>query len=318
MQEWEDVIDDLVLNTLGIFNDGHVSVERDKVSQIFRLATFDHVGTTDITFARRVELEPFAVAEVDRVILDGLAVVIVTIFAAHSVAHNVVGTIEVVHFTKHTLERPEALCAFELLADVGNKVVADNEDTLLDILNRAIRVLQTLTRGGDVAVTNGNVEFDVAVRQETFDHRFVGIVLVKFESVRANTISDIAHDGKSLTTIRVAICFEQTPIATAINGIASLVVEVSSTTHNRFDLEVMEQTASSIDESFAVGRFDWNHNLNSVCFVGRSRREFSDLTDLRGINVSVVSSLDAVVEAIDDKVITISESGLTAKTQLPD
>ena len=202
------MVDDLVLNTLGIFNDDHVIVERDKVSQIFRLATFDNVGTTHITFARRVEFESLAIAKVNREVFDGLAVVIVTIFAAHSVTHNVVGTIEVVHFTEHLFERPQTLRAFELLGNVGNKVVTNYEDAFLEIRNRAIRVLQTLTRGGDVAVTNGNVEFDVAVRQETFDSRFVSIVLIQFKSGRTNLVSDVAHDCRRLTiVIAITICF---------------------------------------------------------------------------------------------------------------
>ena len=222
------------------------------------------------------------------------------------------------HFTKHTLERPQTLCALELLADVSNEKVTNRKDALFEIRNRAIRVLQTFTRGSDVAVTNGNFKFDVAVSKQAFDYRFVLIILVELESIRTNLVSDVAHDDKGLTTIRVAVCFEQTPIATAIKSIASLVSEVSNTAHDRFDLEVLEQGASSLNESFAVGRFDRDHDFNSVRFVCRSRRKFSDLTDLRGINVSVISSLDAVEVAIDDKVITIGKSGLTAKTQLPD
>ena len=202
------MVDDLVLNTFGIFNDDHVIVERDKVSQIFILATFDNVGTTHITFARRIEFESFAIAKVNREVFDGLAVVIVTIFAAHSVTHNVVVTIEVVHFPKHTLERPEALCAFELLTNVSNEEVTNDEDTLFEILNRAIRVLQTFTRGGDVEVANANVELDVTVGQETFDHRFVGIVLVQFKSGRTNLVSDVDHDCRRLTiVIAITICF---------------------------------------------------------------------------------------------------------------
>ncbi len=314
LKHGEDVIDDLRLNTLGILNDGDCSGEANQMIQVLTLAAFDNVRTIHVTFARRVEFESTRVTKVDRVIFNGFAVVIVTIFAAHSITHNVVGTIEVVHFTKHTLERPQALCAFELLGNVSNEEVTNHKDALFDIVNGAIRVLQAFTRGRDVEFANRNVELNVAVRQQAFDSCFGIIVFIELESGRGNGVADITHDSNAVTTIGVTICLEDAPIRATINGGLFFVSEVGSTAHDRLDLEEGEQATSSIDEIFAVGGFYRNHNFNTIRFVSRSGCEFSDLTDLRGINVSVVDSLDAVVVAIDDKVVTIGKSGLTAKT----
>lgn len=54
--------------------------------QIFRLATFNHIRTADVTFARIIGLNPLLLAKL--IISQSLMVLpaIVTIFAAHSVA----------------------------------------------------------------------------------------------------------------------------------------------------------------------------------------------------------------------------------------